>query len=211
MMKDGASRLCKYPWGFDPTFHRYKLGRPQKIKKPQNVFVCSVSDLFGEWVPDEWIQEVFYACKKAPQHRYLFLTKNPYRYARLYEQGYLPSEHWYGITLDHVPDDNNDETEWTIYPPIEKCFVSIEPLTGDVVNRHFPVADWYIIGAETGNRKNKVIPKRKWVEAIIEECHREQDVPVFLKSSLTEIWGEPLIQEYPWGTEKNTGGINGSN
>ena len=69
-------RNAPYPFGFDPTFHRYRLDEPQKWKKPRNIFVCSMADLFGDWVPDEWIREVFQACEAAPQHRYLFLSKN---------------------------------------------------------------------------------------------------------------------------------------
>ena len=71
---------CKYPYGFDPTFHRYRLDEPSQVKTPSTIFVCSMADLFGEWVPDEWIQKIFEACADAPQHRYLFLTKNPKRY-----------------------------------------------------------------------------------------------------------------------------------
>ncbi|MFR1061782.1 MAG: DUF5131 family protein [Enterocloster sp.] len=59
-----------------PTFHKYRLNEYQN-KKSRNIFVCSMADLFGEWVPDEWIEEVFEACDNAPQHNYLFLTKNP--------------------------------------------------------------------------------------------------------------------------------------
>jgi len=57
---------------------------------------------------------------------------------------------------------------------------------------------WVIVGAETGNRKGKVIPEREWIENIVNECRRSK-VPVFMKNSLAEIWREPLIQEYPWG------------
>ena len=69
-----------YPYGFDPTFHRYRLDRPKIWTKARNIFVCSMADLFGEWVPDEWINTVFAACLEAPQHNYLFLTKNPGQY-----------------------------------------------------------------------------------------------------------------------------------
>lgn len=63
-----------YPYGFDPTLHKYRLD-DYRDKKGRNIFVCSMADLFGEWVPDSWIYEVFEACDKAPQHNYLFLTK----------------------------------------------------------------------------------------------------------------------------------------
>lgn len=55
---------------------------------------------------------------------------------------------------------------------------------------------WVIVGTETGRRRDKVIPKREWIEGIINEC-RKNGTPVFMKSSLAEIWGEPLIQEFP--------------
>lgn len=76
------NRKASFPFEFDPTFHRYRLDEPEHYKNPQTIFVCSMADLFGDWVPDEWIEEVFAACKNAPQHRYLFLTKNPKRYVQ---------------------------------------------------------------------------------------------------------------------------------
>ena len=92
-----------YPFGFKPTFHRELLDVPQKWKKPRTIFVCSMADFFGDWVPDKWIKEVFDACLRAPQHRYLFLTKNPRRYCDLYRAGKLPGgdNYWYGVTYDH--------------------------------------------------------------------------------------------------------------
>lgn len=64
-----------YPFGFVPTFHRYRLDDPKHWTKPKNIFGCSMADLFGEWVPDEWIKEVLKACEAAPWHRYLFLLE----------------------------------------------------------------------------------------------------------------------------------------
>jgi protein gp37 len=56
--------------------------------------------------------------------------------------------------------------------------------------------EWVIVGAETGNRKEKVIPERSWIEALVDEC-KKYNIPIFMKSSLEKIWGEPLIQEFP--------------
>lgn len=72
-----------YPFDFAPTFHQYRLGEPAAWTKPRTIFVCSMADLFGDWVPDEWIKQVFEACEAAPQHRFLFLTKNPTRFGRI--------------------------------------------------------------------------------------------------------------------------------
>ena len=92
-----------YPYGFMPTFHPHRLDVPKRWKKPRTIFVCSMADLFGEWVPDEWIQRVFDACRKVPQHCYLFLTKNPGRYCDLERKGLLPEEDnfWFGASYDH--------------------------------------------------------------------------------------------------------------
>ena len=78
-----AGKIQPYPFDFTPTFHRYRLGEPARWTRPRNIFVCSMADLFGDWVPDGWIQEVIAVCDAAPQHRYLFLTKNPSRYKEL--------------------------------------------------------------------------------------------------------------------------------
>lgn len=90
-----------YPWGFQPTLRRDKLSEPFEMKKSRTIFVCPMADLFGEWVPDSWIEEVFAACEKASQHRYLFLTKNPGRYSQLAKNGKLPKSKnmWYGRLL----------------------------------------------------------------------------------------------------------------
>ena len=185
-----------FPVGFQPTFHRYRLDEPAKIKQPQNVFVCSMADLFGDWVYDEWIEKVFEACNKAPQHRYLFLTKNPQRLIDLNRQDELPltKNFWYGTTITR---------DGQFFAGDRNTFLSIEPIMGEfgkcenITNK---LIQWVIVGAETGNRKGKVIPKREWIEEIVENC-RKRNIPVFLKNSLRDIWGESLIQEYPWGEE----------
>lgn len=56
-----AGKKVPYPFNFEPTFHKYRLDE-YSIKKGRTIFVCSMADLFGEWVPDEWIEEVFAAC-----------------------------------------------------------------------------------------------------------------------------------------------------
>jgi len=185
--------LEPYPYDFLPTFHRYRLDEPVKTKKPKNIFVCSMADLFGEWVPDEWIKAVFEACEKAPQHRYLFLTKNPERYYHCLPHGSLPENFWLGTTI------TDDKTAYFGKSYSAKTFLSIEPIISDVglFSIGNQLVDWVIIGAETGNRKGKVTPERKWIENIV-DCCREKNVPIFMKNSLRDIWKEPLIQEYPW-------------
>lgn len=208
-----------YPYGFEPTLHRYLLDKPQHWKKPRNIFVCSMADLFGDWVPDEWIEEVFKACEKAPQHRYIFLTKNPSRYMQMYnarriqqwnerhpEKPHSQTEEykdvlplpvhdnwWFGSTLDSM------KSRRAMLGFNDHTFVSIEPLTErmHVGLGSFGDDEWIIIGTETGNRKGKVTPRREWVEEIVEAA-KITSAAVFMKESLREIMGNDFRQEFPW-------------
>lgn len=186
-----------YPFRFDPTFHRYLLDKPRHWREHRNIFVCSMADLFGEWVPDEWIQEVFKACRKAPQHRYLFLTKNPQRYNDLMAAGKLPEHRnfWYGGTRTGNDTAREHEAAMTA-----NTFLSIEPLLAPVepaVLNAIEMWRWVIVGAETGNRRNKVVPEKKWVDDIANVC-RESGVPLFMKESLRPIMSDDFRQEFPW-------------
>ena len=186
--------------GFLPTFHRYKLDEPQHWKKPRTIFVCSMADLFGDWAPDSWIEDVFAACENAPQHRYLFLTKNPNRYNQLAGKGMLPEKHWYGYTA------TSQKMLWTFHHAdeclVKNLFVSIEPILAPMQPgfcSHVP-ADWVIIGAETGQRKSKVVPERKWIDDILMECEYSGR-PIFMKESIRALMGDDFRQEFPWEDE----------
>ena len=193
--KSGKITKAPYPFCFDPTFHRYKLDEPQHWKKPRTIFVCSMADPSGEWVPDEWIEEVFRACEKAPQHRYLFLTKSPARLCKMASAGVLPRHNnwWFGSTLDSK---NAKRFQGGF---VYNTFVSVEPLTEHmhVGLGSFGSDEWVIIGAETGNRKGKIIPKREWVENIVEAA-QITGMKVFMKESLRGLMGEDFRQEFPW-------------
>lgn len=188
-------KKAAYPYGFTPTFHRYRLN-DYIGKKGRNIFVCSMADLFGNWVPDEWIKEVFAACEKAPQHNYLFLTKNPQRYEKILDR-YMPPNMWFGWSQTGPM---GNKCDFSTHHSI-KTFISIEPLLEPFKEFHIKGIEWVIVGAETGRRKGKVVPERKWIEDIVKEC-RKADIPLFMKSSLADIWGEPLIQEFPEGLKR---------
>ena len=192
-LKDNG-RIVPYPFGFAPTFHRYRLDIPARWKRPRTIFVCSMADLFGAWVPEEWIKAVFDACEKAPQHRYLFLTKNPRRYIDLADKGLLPmdSNFWYGSTV------TTPEKEFFFCKGIH-TFVSIEPILEPFteLGRTDCFVDWVIVGAETGNRKDKVIPEKAWIDELAGQCSRV-GVPIFMKSSIEDLMGGDFRQEYPW-------------
>ena len=176
-----------YPYGFEPIFHAYRLN-DYIGKKGRNIFVCSMADLFGKWVPDEWIQEVFAACEKAPQHNYLFLTKNPGRYFELINNTdfFAKENMWFGYSYT-----GKESKQW--WNPDYNIFASVEPILEPI---EVPRCKWLIVGAETGRRKDRVIPKREWIEHLVYYCGK-WNIPLFMKSSLADIWGEPLIQEFP--------------
>lgn len=206
-----AGKIQPYPFDFTPTFHRYKLDEPQHWKKPRNIFVCSMSDLFGEWVPDAWIDDVIKATQRALQHRYLFLTKNPERYGEWLERfetcnidGLDEVENcWFGASASNNAElerANCSKAQWVSIEPIrerietdEGQFIEFNPYTGSKRKRWA----WVVIGAETGNSKNKVAPKREWIDDIATAC-ADYGTPVFMKESLRELMGDDFRQEFPW-------------
>ena len=204
-------KVKPYPYYFDPTFHRYKLDEPQRWKKPRNIFVCSMADLFGDWVPDEWIDAVISSTQSALQHRYLFLTKNPKRYddwLERFEEGRAKgieevANCWFGAsasTNKELDRANESRAQWLSIEPIreriatdENQFMEVDPYIGYEQKRW----EWVVIGAETGNSKHKIVPKREWVEEIVKVC-KEYGTPVFMKESLRELMGADFRQEFPW-------------
>lgn len=201
-----------YPDKFEPTFHKYRLDEPSRKTKGVNIFVCSMADLFGDWVPDEWIKEVFKACEKAPQHRYIFLTKNPSRFRDIlplwqtYHGGL--QNMWFGTSA--TDDESFFENGYVLFEGSGYCggievnrFMSIEPLLGAIRKSslvNIKYLDWIIVGAETGNRKDKVIPKKEWIMEIKEQCQLV-GVPLFMKESLRELMGQDFVQEFPWESD----------
>lgn len=185
-------RSTPYPKGFSPTIHMYTLTYPSQRLIPSRIFVSSMGDLFGEWVPDKWITAVFERCKLAPQHTYLFLTKNPKRYTELCEKGLLPTDQnmYYGTTIT----EQEQEYFWST---AHNCFVSIEPLLGpfDKEGAFFGIK-WVIIGAQTGPGSDKHKPKRQWIEHIVEGAHKDE-IPVFMKNNLSSAWEAELLREHP--------------
>ena len=197
IFKNGKEMYAAYPYGFEPTFHRYRLNDLKTKRFGKTIFVCSTADLFGSWVPEHWITEVFEVCLESPEHRYLFLTKNPERYEELGRAGKLPEadNFWYGTTA-------TDPWKPIFWSDNHHTFVSFEPVLEEFgypreEKSIVSYTDWAIVGAETGNRKGKVIPKREWVEGIV-ETYQKLGKPVFMKDSMKPICGDDIITQLPW-------------
>lgn len=208
--KSGKVVKAPYPFAFTPTFHRYRLEEPLKKRKGQNIFVGSMADLFGRWVPTKWIVEVLDICREAPQHNYLFLTKFPERYVELDHLALLPHEEnfWYGATITNAKQMKRAADSIGKLRQEVRSFFSMEPLMEDVARSEAwemayngAYANWIIIGAMTGPGSESQQPCREWVERIVDDVKNELSpfypIPVFMKGNLRKVWGRDLIQEFP--------------
>jgi protein gp37 len=172
----------------EPQFFGDRL-KQLDSKSPKNIFMDSMSDI-ADWKP-EWISKAFKAIKDNPQHNYLFLSKRPAVYDNWMQFGW--KNIWCGATGTGTQSAN-----MSLYHlnNIKGCntFLSIEPLLNEVqFGNGITNIDWVIIGAETGNRKGKVIPRKEWVDYIVSECDKDL-IPVFMKDSLIPIIGEESMR-----------------
>ncbi len=212
--RDESGQQIMYPFGFAPTFHRYRFGCLDELKMGRRVFVGAMTDLFGDWVPENIIMDVLSECAKHPKNKYIFLTKNPRRYAEID----LPDEdnYFYGTSIT-CPD---DYYRLDLLPKAGKRFVSFEPLLEDVSaplqasiekNSELQSLEWIIVGAETGRKKGKTVPKPEWVSGIVAYADH-WNIPVFMKDSLIKVVGEDnmrcespeKILEKPMGDRLNS-------
>jgi protein gp37 len=158
--------------------HLERLNYPAMRKKASTIFICSMGELFGPWVPEKWINLVLdmtaeYKCK---QHLFFFLTKYPERY----EEFAFGNNCFLGTSISN----NNDVHRVNTLREMAMAggntsFVSIEPLHGPVNEINFTGIDWLIIGAETGH--NATDYKRPWV---VDVLMRKANTPVLLKDNL---------------------------
>lgn len=168
---------------FRPTLHAEKL-REQPPNKPSKIFVCSMGDLFGEFIPKDWITTILKIIKDFPEHTYIFLTKNPKRYSEFD----FPKNVWIGYsttgTLYHDWDERHKDNI---------KFISIEPMMDNVVGtgKGLLNTNWIIIGAETGNRKGKVKLQNQWIYDALELLDKLK-IPVFIKNNAGGV-----RQDYP--------------
>ena len=172
----------------EPKFFSERL-KQFESKKPKSVFINSMSDI-GFW-EDEWKEKVFHAMCKNPQHSYIALTKCEEVSIPYWVRQELRGKFFLGQT----------KTSGTVFNGFNekyRDFLSVEPLLGELHFNGFGGIRAVIIGAETGKRKDKVVPKREWIEKIVAECD-STGVAVFMKESLRTIMGCDFRQDkLPW-------------
>jgi len=169
----------RYTNGFRVTLHPEALNEPCGWKKPRIVFVNSMSDLFHERIPLDFIQDVFTVMKENRQHTFQILTKRSQRLRRLAPLLKWSENIWMGVTVE-----NNDYIERIddlLQVDARIRFLSLEPLLGPVPDLLLTGIDWVIVGGESGPGARPM--HQRWVLDIREHCE-ETGVPFFFKQ-----WG----------------------
>jgi len=173
---------------------------PERIQqlysnKPKVIFLDSMSDI-ADW-KHCWRDQIEWAIMKNPQHTFLFLTKRP---EKAIEEGLfvIRKNVWNGVSITK----ESEISRFNFLPANGNRFASVEPLHEDMLltekhNMFYRFINWVIIGAETGNRKGRIIPRPEWIIKIAEGC-KENDIPVFMKDSLIPIIGaRNMLREFP--------------
>lgn len=160
-----------------PKFFPERLTEPAKVQKSSKIFIGSMCDLFGNWVPKKWIDSVLEVCQALPRHEFMFLTKNPKRYL---DYEVYPGNVWLGMTLSEGNTKELRNYVWHVHHTHWKKFVSIEPLRGDFSKFNFYPMTKIIVGAMTG--PNPVVPRKQWIDSII--SHN-----TFYKNNMKEYLG----------------------
>lgn len=204
---------CKAFW---PHLHPERLTQVTPRQKPKRVFVGSMCDLFDPLVTRSMTDAVFDAMRRAPQHTYILLTKQPHYMAAHFGDtvcGYRPAPNWWlGVSVTNQADADERVPELLQIPAAVR-FVSIEPLLAPVDVTHglrgYPTGrfrthehrrqfevradglDWAIVGAQTGPGARP--PEAAWVQSIIDPC-RAAGVPLFINDNV--VWGDE-VREFP--------------
>lgn len=194
-------------YNFQPTWLESNFNKPFP-KRPSVIFVNSMSDI-AYWETD-WMMRVIERIRENPQYTFIMLTKEPEFFdctkgLMLYDpvSKYLkPDNLKIGLTVD------GSSEGWVENELGFFNFINFEPLQCELEAKTVLEAltefnvEWVIIGAETGNRKGKIVPEREWIEEIVEAA-RDASVPVWMKDNLKDVWGGELIREHTYREVKN--------
>lgn len=220
-MPDGSVAICyaelvatrvaqaHYPHGFEHHYwHPERLGEPGKVSEPSRIFIDSMADLFGRWVPAEHIQAVMDMCCQFEQHTFISLTKNAPRLlgardfpANLWLGVSSPPDQMFGQALSGASQRKMLRRSLDILArfPNRVTWMSFEPLSWDVsdIVAEFPDAlDWAVIGAASNGAKTYQ-PETTHVERLLEVLDSRK-IPVFFKGNLKNSpAAQPWREEFP--------------
>ena len=174
-----AIGLSNYKGGFKLAIHEDTLHVPLTWKKPAVVFVNSMSDLFHESVPLDFIIKVFDVMRRVPQHQFQVLTKRAQRLAEISTYIDWPENAWMGVSVENT--DYSNRIDYLRMTGAFVKFLSAEPLLAPLPNLNLHGIDWVIVGGESGPGARPM--EYKWVAGIRDQCLALR-VPFFFKQ-----WG----------------------
>jgi len=168
-----------YRNGFRLTLQPHMLERPLEWSRPQTIFVNSMSDLFHDDVPLDYIQRVFDVMRRAHWHRFQLLTKRPERLAALDDELAWAPNVWMGVSVES--DRYLPRVDHLRSTRAHVKFLSLEPLLGPLPGLELQGIDWVIVGGESGPGARPI--EKRWVVDLRDRCAGE-GVPFFFKQ-----WG----------------------
>lgn len=176
-----------YKDGFAFKILPHRLEEPLKIKKPTKFFVNSMSDLFHEEMPFEYLDMIFDVIKKTPQHIYQILTKRDKIMLEYFSGKKVPQNVWLGVSVENSTFKKRIDSLRRVKAEIR--FISFEPLIGTVGKINLSNIHWAIVGGESGRSARPI--KKEWVEEIFRQC-KEQGTAFFFKQWGT--WGADEVK-----------------
>ena len=168
-----------YEQGFDMRLWPERLEHPLRWKRPRTIFVNSMSDLFHEAIPGDYIREIFDVMCRADWHVFQVLTKRADRLVELADELPWPANVWMGVTIENRRFVHRADDLRTI--PAAVRFISAEPLLGGLDGLDLTGIDWLIAGGESGPRFRPV--RADWIRELRDRCVAD-DVAFFFKQ-----WG----------------------
>jgi protein gp37 len=171
--------VSSYANGFRLTPQEHALELPLRWKKPQMIFVNSMSDLFHKDVAADFILRAFNVMRRADWHHYQILTKRSQRLMRLSQQLPWESHIWMGVSVESQ--DYTFRIDHLRQTGAHVKFLSLEPLLGPLQRLNLKGIDWVIVGGESGPGARAM--NESWVLDIRDQCN-EANVPFFFKQ-----WG----------------------
>jgi len=182
-----AIGIKDYCDGFKFKILPHRLNEPLKIKKPTKFFVNSMSDLFHEEMPFDYLDKIFEIIEKTPQHIYQILTKREEIMYKYFLKRIVPINVWLGVTVENSLYKHRIDILRKVDAIIR--FISFEPLIGPIGKTDLSKIHWVIVGGESGKRARQI--KKEWVQEIFEQC-KGQNVAFFFKQWGT--WGADEIK-----------------
>jgi protein gp37 len=176
-----AMRQPNYINGFELTLHERILELPLMWKKPQTIFVNSMSDLFHENVPADFVQKIFHIMERAYWHRFQILTKRSERLLELNPKLSWNFNIWMGVSVENQEYSFRVDHLRKVGAKIK--FISFEPLLGPINGLNLRGIDWVIVGGESGPQARPM--DAGWAVNIRDQC-QTMKVPFFFKQ-----WGGP--------------------